>query len=225
VATILVVDDDLALQRTLRINLRARDHTVLVAGSGHAALAAFRDGAVDLVILDLGLPDVNGLAVLRRLRVTSNVPVIVLSARQDADDKVEALDEGADDYVTKPFSMSELMARVRRALRRFSQDDGSPASLSADGLVIDFESHQASRDGVAVHMTPIEWRLLAELARHPGRVVGHDDLLRAGWGPGFERESHYLRVFVNQIRRKIEVDPAAPRHLLTEAGLGYRLVA
>lgn len=151
------------------------------------------------------------------------MPVIVPSARQQADDKVEALDEGADDYVSKPFNVDELMARVRAALRRASTEAEAPATLRSGGLVLDFAAHRAERDGVGVHLTPTEWRLLAELAAHEGRVVSHEDLLRAVWGPGYSREHHYLRVFANQIRRKIEPYPAAPRHLINEPGLGYRL--
>jgi len=222
-AVILVVDDDSALQRTIRINLRARDHEVLLAMTGRQALAALVADRPDLVILDLGLPDMDGMDVLRHLRGSSAIPVIVLSARQDADDKVEALDEGADDYVTKPFSMDELMARVRRTLRRTSPEAMAPATWSSGGLVLDFGAHLAHRDGVPIHLTPLEWRLLAELARHDGAVVPHEELLRAVWGPGYERESHYLRVFANQIRHKIEPDPAAPKHLINEPGLGYRL--
>lgn len=147
----------------------------------------------------------------------------MLSARQQADDKVEALDEGADDYVSKPCNVDELMARVRAALRRASTEAEAPATLRSGGLVLDLAAHRAERDGVGVHLTPTEWRLLAELATHEGRVVSHEDLLRAVWGPGYSREHHYLRVFANQIRRKIEPDPAAPRHLINEPGLGYRL--
>jgi len=222
-AVILVVDDDSALLRTIRINLRARDYEVVLAVSGRQALAAMSADRPDLVILDLGLPDMDGMDVLRRLRASSAIPVIVLSARHDADDKVEALDEGADDYVTKPFSMDELMARIRRALRRTSPEAAVVAPWASAGLVLDFGAHVATRDGNPVHLTPLEWRLLAELARHDGAVVPHEELLRAVWGPGYERESHYLRVFANQIRHKIEADPAAPSHLVTEPGLGYRL--
>jgi two-component system KDP operon response regulator KdpE len=221
---ILVVDDDPVLQRTLRINLRARGHEVLLAGDGRQAVATFLAEQPDLVVLDLGLPDLDGVDVLRQLRTRSSVPVIVLSARQQADDKVEALDEGADDYVSKPFSMDELMARVRVALRRGTEAD-APETLAAHGLVLDFAAHLATRDGVQLHLTPTEWRLLAELARHAGKVVSHEDLLKAVWGPSYGREHHYLRVFANQIRRKIEVDPAKPVHLVNEPGLGYRLVA
>jgi len=221
---ILVVDDDPVLQRTLRINLRARGHEVLVAGNGRQAVSTFLADSPELVVLDLGLPDLDGVEVLRQLRAHSSVPVIVLSARQQADDKVEALDEGADDYVSKPFSMDELMARVRVALRRGTSEADAPDTLDSNGLLLDFAANTARRDGVPLHLTPTEWRLLSELARHAGRVVPHADLLRAVWGPGYGREHHYLRVFANQIRRKIEVDPAKPRHLVNEPGLGYRLV-
>jgi len=221
---ILVVDDDPVLQRTLRINLRARGHEVLVAGNGRQAVSTFLAEAPELVVLDLGLPDLDGVDVLRQLRAVSSVPVIVLSARQQADDKVEALDEGADDYVSKPFSMDELMARVRVALRRGTAEPDAPDTLDSGGLVLDFAAHTASRDGEAIHLTPTEWRLLSELARHAGKVVGHEDLLKAVWGPSYGREHHYLRVFANQIRRKIEADSGRPLHLINEPGLGYRLV-
>jgi two-component system KDP operon response regulator KdpE len=221
---ILVVDDDPVLQRTLRINLRARGHEVLLAGNGSQAVSTFLADAPELVVLDLGLPDLDGVEVLRQLRAVSSVPVIVLSARQQADDKVEALDEGADDYVSKPFSMDELMARVRVALRRGTAEADVPETLASHGLVLDFGAHSASRDAVAIHLTPTEWRLLSELARHAGKVVSHEDLLKAVWGPSYGSEHHYLRVFANQIRRKIEADSARPRHLVNEPGLGYRLV-
>ncbi len=222
---ILVVDDDSMLQRTLRINLRARGHEVLLASSGRQAMASFLADDPELVILDLGLPDLDGVEVLRRLRQRSAVPVIVLSARQQADDKIEALDEGADDYVSKPFDVNELMARVRAAVRRTSVAAEAPETFSTPGLTLDFGAHLATRGSETIHLTPTEWRLLAELARHQGRLVPHEDLLRAVWGPGYGREHHYLRVFANQIRRKIEPDPAAPRHLINEPGLGYRLQA
>jgi len=221
---VLVVDDDSVLQRTLRINLRARGHEVLLAGTGQEAVTTFLSQQPDLVILDLGLPDIDGIDVLRTLRQRSAVPVIVLSARQQADDKVEALDEGADDYVSKPFSIDELMARVRAALRRATPDAEIPDAIQTEGLVLDFAAGRALSDNIPVHLTPTEWRMLAELARHAGRVVSHEDLLRAVWGPNYGKERHYLRVFANQIRHKIEVDPARPRHLINEPGLGYRLV-
>ncbi|HET7823538.1 MAG TPA: response regulator transcription factor [Ornithinibacter sp.] len=227
VERVLVVDDDETIRRTLRINLRARGYEVEEVASGRDALSTVEDAPPDLVILDLGLPDVDGVEVLRRLRLTSRVPVVVLSARHQSDDKVEALDEGADDYVTKPFGMDELMARVRSALRRGGGDGevlGGIPPVVTDAFAIDFGTLTATRDGEPVHLTPTEWRLVGELAKHRGRVVTQADLLKAVWGPGYGRESNYLRVYGNQLRRKLEGDPSRPRHILTEPGIGYRLV-
>ncbi len=224
---ILVVDDEPSIQRTLRINLRARGYDVETVGCGRDALAVLAEAPPDLVILDLGLPDLDGVEVLRRLRTRSTIPVIVLSARHQSDDKVEALDEGADDYVTKPFSPDELMARVRAALRRGPQDFTVDTPLfTCAAFELDFAVMSARRTGsdATVHLTPTEWRLLAELARQADRLVSHEALLKAVWGPSYGRESNYLRVYANQIRRKLEPDPAQPRHLITEPGLGYRLV-
>lgn len=224
---ILVVDDDETIRRTLRINLRARGYEVEEVASGRDALSTIEDAPPDLILLDLGLPDVDGVDVLRRLRQSSDVPVVVLSARQQSDDKVEALDEGADDYVTKPFGMDELMARVRTALRRTIGERDLLARVPAvrtSSFSADFAAVVATRAGEPVHLTPTEWRLLAELARHRGQVVTQSDLLRAVWGPGYGRESNYLRVYGNQLRRKLESDPARPRHIITEPGIGYRLV-
>ena len=224
---VLVVDDDETIRRTLRINLRARGYEVEEVGTGLDALSTIEDAPPDLVILDLGLPDLDGVEVLRRLRARSRVPVVVLSARQQSDDKVEALDEGADDYVTKPFGMDELMARVRSALRRGGGDGETLAGIApveTEAFSVDFSTLTASRGGEPVHLTPTEWRLLGELARHRGRVVTQADLLKAVWGPGYGRESNYLRVYGNQLRRKLEADPSRPTHILTEPGIGYRLV-
>ncbi|HSF97983.1 MAG TPA: response regulator transcription factor [Ornithinibacter sp.] len=224
---VLVVDDDETIRRTLRINLRARGYEVEEVSTGRDALSTVEDAPPDLVILDLGLPDLDGVEVLRRLRARSRVPVVVLSARQQSDDKVEALDEGADDYVTKPFGMDELMARVRSALRRGGGDGETLAGIApveTDTFSVDFATLSASRGGEPVHLTPTEWRLLGELARHRGRVVTQADLLKAVWGPGYGRESNYLRVYGNQLRRKLEADPSRPIHILTEPGIGYRLV-
>ncbi|MGL5816106.1 MAG: response regulator [Phycicoccus sp.] len=224
---VLVVDDDPTIRRTLRINLRARGYQVEEVGTGADALSTVADAPPDLVVLDLGLPDLDGVEVLRRIRGGSRLPVVVLSARHESDDKVEALDEGADDYVTKPFGMDELMARVRSALRRGgADDDGELAGIPpfvTSSFSLDFATLTARHRDVDVHLTPIEWRLLAELARHRGTVVTQVDLLRAVWGPGYGRESNYLRVYGNQLRRKLEDDPSRPRHLLTEPGIGYRL--
>ena len=226
VSSILVVDDEPHLCRTLAINLRARDYAVETAGDGRTALQSFHDAPPDLVVLDLGLPDLDGVEVLRRVRQVSDVPVIVLSARTDSVDKVEALDLGADDYVTKPFAMDELLARVRVALRRRDDDGGLVRGAGA--------RHRTSRStspsgglwppAHEVRLTPTEWSLLEVLARRPGHLVSQRDLLREVWGPGYGRESNYLRVYANQLRRKLEPDPASPRYLVTEPGQGYRLV-
>ncbi|MDR6861785.1 response regulator transcription factor [Phycicoccus sp. 3266] len=222
---VLVVDDEPHLLRTLAINLRAREYAVETAGDGRSALQALHDGGADVVILDLGLPDLDGVEVLRRIRDSFDVPVIVLSARTDSVDKVEALDLGADDYVTKPFAMDELLARIRVALRR---NDGSTPStlppLRTAHFELDFAERRALAGGAPVRLTPTEWSLLEVLARHAGHLVPQRDLLREVWGPGYGRESNYLRVYANQLRRKLEPDPAAPRYLLTEPGQGYRLV-
>ncbi|MFC8503298.1 response regulator transcription factor [Pedococcus sp. NPDC057267] len=222
---VLVVDDEPHLLRTLAINLRAREYAVETAGDGRSALQALHDGGADVVILDLGLPDLDGVEVLRRIRESFDVPVIVLSARTDSVDKVEALDLGADDYVTKPFAMDELLARIRVALRR--TEAGSPSTLPplrTAHFDLDFAERRAVAGGAQVRLTPTEWSLLEVLARHLGHLVPKRDLLREVWGPGYGRESNYLRVYANQLRRKLEPDPAAPRYLLTEPGQGYRLV-
>jgi two-component system KDP operon response regulator KdpE len=224
---VLVVDDDQTIRRTLRINLRARGYDTEEVANGQDALSTLHDAPPALVILDLGLPDIDGVDVLRRMRAFSRVPVIVLSARQQSDDKVEALDEGADDYVTKPFGIDELMARVRSALRRAGEDADTLSQippLVTDAFTVDFATLSATRQGEPVHLTPTEWRLLGELARHRSRVVLQADLLRAVWGPGYGRESNYLRVYGNQLRRKLEADPSRPAHIITEPGIGYRLI-
>ncbi|MBK6886169.1 MAG: response regulator transcription factor [Tetrasphaera sp.] len=221
---VLVIDDDPTILRTLRINLRARAFDVETVTNGRDALNAVRDSPPDVVVLDLGLPDVDGLEVLRRIRRSSRVPVVVLSARHESDDKVEALDEGADDYVTKPFGMDELMARVRAALRRGGEGLPSVPPFHCDDFALDFDDRVCTVGGDPVHLTPTEWRLLAELSRHDGRIVPHETLLKAAWGPSYGRESNYLRVYANQLRRKVEPDPGHPVHLLTEPGVGYRLV-
>ena len=224
---ILVVDDDETIRRTLRINLQARGYEVEEVASGRDALSTLEDAPPDLIILDLGLPDLDGVEVLRRLRRTLRTPVVVLSTRQQSDDKVEALDQGADDYVTKPFGMDELMARVRSALRRGGADGEALAAIApvvTDAFAVDFGTLTATRHGEPVHLAPTEWRLLGELARRRAEVVSQADLLQAVWGPGCGRESNYLRVYGNQLRRKLEDDPSRPRHIITEPGIGYRLV-
>jgi len=219
-----VVDDDPTLRRTLAINLRAHGYEVVLAQDGAGALRAAAKVHPDVVLLDLGLPDVDGQQVLAGIRGWSSVPVIVLSARRVSDDKVDALDAGADDYVTKPFGMDELLARLRAAVRRGAPEvSGAASVVDAGAFVVDLAARRVRRDGADVRLTPTEWSLLAALARRPGTVVGQRDLLREVWGPAYEEESHYLRVYVAQLRRKLEPEPGTPRHLLTEPGRGYRL--
>ncbi len=220
---VLVVDDDPAIQRTLAIGLRARGYDVVPARDGRTAVDACADDEPDVVLLDLGLPDLSGVEVLRKVRERSQVPVIVLSARHGSDDKVQALDVGADDYVTKPFGMDELLARVRAAVRR-SASDQPPAPVVTDAFEVDLAARQVRRDGVDVRLTPTEWRLLEALVTRPGRLVSQRQLLSEGWGPGYVAETNYLRVYVAGLRRKLERDPSRPRHLLTEPGMGYRFV-
>ncbi|MEO8829753.1 response regulator transcription factor [Lapillicoccus sp.] len=223
---VLVVDDEPHIRRTLGINLRARDYEVEMAGDGRSALQIVAERTPDVIVLDLGLPDIDGVDVLRRLRAVSTVPVVVLSARHDSDDKVEALDAGADDYVTKPFGMDEFLARIRAAVRRGAGETHEPLVVTTDDFILDIGERQARRrtDGTEIRLTPTEWRLLEALAHRAGHLVTHAELLRAAWGPAYGRELNYLRVYANQLRRKLEPDPAAPRYLLTEPGVGYRLV-
>jgi len=221
---ILVVDDEPHIVRTLTINLRARDYDVESATDGRSALQIMEERTPDVIVLDLGLPDIDGVDVLRRVRESSSVPVIVLSARHDSDDKIEALDAGADDYVTKPFGMDELLARVRAAARRGVTAPVTIPVVETPDFVLDFANYRATRSGQEVRLTPTEWRLLSALAATPGHLVTHTELLRAAWGPSYGRESNYLRVYANQLRRKLEPDPGHPRYLVTEPGIGYRLM-
>jgi len=222
VSTILVVDDDLQLRRFLRTTLAGHGHAVVEAGSVAEAIDAIARVRPAVILLDLGLPDGDGLAVLRNRPVDHRAPVIVLSARGQEGDKVTALDAGADDYLTKPFGASELLARIRVVLRRAG---GSPAPdvIEVGPIRIDQARHAVTVDDQDVHLTPIEFRLLLELARQPGRVLTHRKLLSEIWGPNAVEEVHYLRVHMGALRRKIEADPARPLWLLTEAGVGYRL--
>ena len=221
---VLVVDDDPAIVRTLGINLRARGYDVETAADGRSALQVVEERLPDAVILDLGLPDLDGLTVLQRLREQHAVPVVILSARHETDDKVEALDSGADDFVTKPFEMEELMARVRAAVRRTTAGE-PPLVVTGAGVRIDVTERRADRGGEVVRLTPTEWHLVEVLARRAGHLVSQQELLHEVWGPGYGRESHYLRVYLAQLRRKLEPDPANPVLFLTDPGQGYRLVA
>lgn len=223
--TVLVVDDDRQLLRALRINFRARGMTVVVAETATEALTLAAECDPDLIILDLGLPDLDGIHVLHGLQGWSRAPVLVLSARPDSSDKVQALDAGADDYVTKPFAMDEFFARVRAALRRASRHD-SPAEavIATPGFTIDFRTSTVTRHGQTLHLTPTEWGVLEVLARNPGKLITQQEILRAVWGEGYQKETHYLRVYIAQLRRKLEDDSSIPQHLLTEPGRGYRFI-
>ncbi len=220
---VLVVDDEPQIVRALRINLSVRGYEVITAATGGAGLRAAADRHPDVVILDLGLPDMDGIEVLAGLRGWTSAPVIVLSARTDSADKVEALDAGADDYVTKPFGMDELLARLRAAVRRGATDsDASAPVVTTDSFTVDLAAKRVTKRGHAVHLTPTEWGMLEMLVRNRGKLVGRRELLREVWGPSYATETHYLRVYLAQLRRKLEDDPSHPRHLLTEAGMGYR---
>jgi two-component system KDP operon response regulator KdpE len=218
---VLVVDDEPAMLRALRINLRVRKYDVATAATGQEALTEAGRRPPDAVILDLGLPDLDGIEVIRRLRGWSSAPIIVLSGRAGPGDKIAALDAGADDYVTKPFSMEELLARLRAALRR--EDTGPlPTKATIGRYEIDLAAHTACEGVRAVRLTPTQWRLLEILLHHPGQLVGTQRLLTEIWGPGHERSAHYLRFHMSGLRRKLEADPSRPRYLLTEPGMGYR---
>ena len=220
---VLVVDDEPALARALAINLRAHGWEVVTAADGRSALEAAAREHPDVIVLDLGLPDLDGTEVIAGLRGWTSVPIVVLSARQHGEDKVEALDLGADDYVTKPFAMNELMARLRAAVRRSQESSPSASVVTAGDLVIDLARKRVARQGVDVRLTPTEWAFLELLARNAGRLVTREQVLREVWGPAYEHEAHYLRVYAAQLRRKLEDDPAHPRHLVTSPGLGYTL--
>ncbi len=218
---VLVVDDEPQIRRVLRTALQAEGYAVRLAATGSEALDAAAAGGVDLLVLDLGLPDLDGGEVCARLRAWSQVPVIVLSVREAESEKVRALDRGADDYLVKPFGIAELLARIRAALRRAREEVGLPV-VRHGGLQIDLARHRVQLDGHEVHLTPTEYELLAYLATHRGKVLTHQMILSRVWGPEYEGEVQYLRVFVSQLRRKIEAEPRSPRYLLTEVGVGYR---
>lgn len=219
---VLVVDDEPQLRRALQISLRARGFEVLLAADGTEALHLFRTSQPEIVVLDIGLPDLDGLAVLAAIRRQSTVPVIMLSARADSADKVDALDAGADDYVTKPFGMDELLARLRAAIRRAdTAPDAGPVVVTAS-FTVDLAAKKVIRDGEVVHLTPTEWGMLDMLVRHRGRLVTQAELLREVWGPAYSTESNYLRVYLAQLRRKLEPEPGKPRHLITDQRMGYR---
>jgi two-component system KDP operon response regulator KdpE len=239
---VLVVDDEPQILRALRINLHARQYDVVTAGTGRGALAAAVDAHPDLIILDLGLPDMDGVDVIRSLRKWTQVPILILSGRMNSAAKVNALDAGADDYVTKPFSVEELLARIRAVTRRTTEPETVEAvqvgrwtvDLSDHSICETFERDVGGSDAQRgspkhiaaaarqVHLTPTEWQLLQALVRHPGRLVSQRQLLQEVWGPTYVEQSHYLRQYVKALRHKLEDDPTRPRHLITEPGMGYR---
>ncbi|MDV8054693.1 MULTISPECIES: response regulator [unclassified Rhodococcus (in: high G+C Gram-positive bacteria)] len=221
---VLVVDDEPQIVRALRINLNVRGFEVVSAASGGEALRVAANFHPDIVILDLGLPDIDGIDVIAGLRGWTDVPILVLSARTDSADTVEALDAGADDFVTKPFGMDELLARLRAALRRGPHSVADPVVVTED-FTVDLATKTVVRDGVSVHLTRTEWGVLELLVRNEGKLVSQKDILRTVWGPGHERETHYLRIYLGQLRQKLERDPASPVHLITETGMGYRFVS
>ncbi|GHH74761.1 DNA-binding response regulator [Streptomyces sulfonofaciens] len=222
---VLVVEDDPQLVRALRINLQVRTFEVEEATDGRTALRLAAAREPDVIVLDLGLPDMDGVDVIRSIRrAQSQVPILVLSARHTSEDKVRALDAGADDYVTKPFSMDELLARLRAATRRRrpQADSEGPVTVSTDEFTIDLAAKKVHRGGNSVRLTPTEWHLLEILVDNPGRLVTQRRLLQEVWGPTYAAHSNYLRVYMAQLRRKLERDPARPRYLITEPGMGYR---
>ena len=226
---ILVIEDEKPIQRFLRASLLSEGYRVVEAETGQQGLTMALSQPPDLVILDLGLPDMDGLRIIEELRSWSQVPIIILSARDQEKDKVTALDRGADDYLSKPFSVGELLARLRVALRHQARLSGQPAAdasrFSVGDLLVDLEARRVFMRGQEVHLTPIEYRLLITFIQHAGKVLTHRFLLKEVWGPGHVEETHYLRVFTAALRRKLETDPARPRYLLTEQGVGYRLAA
>ena len=221
---VLVIEDEPQIRKFLRASLDAQGFSVELAESGEQGLVMAANRRPEAIVLDLGLPDLDGVEVIRRLREWSRVPIIVLSARAQEDDKIHALDAGADDYVVKPFAVGELLARLRVALRHAATANGTgaPASIEAGELKIDLGARRISVSGKEVHLTPTEYRLLAELAKHAGKVLTQRYLLKEVWGPGYVERPHYLRIYMANLRRKLEADPAQPRRLLTETGVGYR---
>jgi two-component system KDP operon response regulator KdpE len=222
---VLVVDDEPQILRALRINLQARQFDVITAADGSTALDAAKNQKPDLLILDLGLPDTDGVDVIHSLRSWTDVPIIVLSGRAGSSDKIIALNAGADDYVTKPFNIEELLARMRAVSRRLRPETIDDEPVEVGQYTVDLaEKAVSSSDGVLVHLTKTEWDLLAILVRNPGKLVSQRQLLQEVWGPGYGTETNYLRLYLAQVRRKLEPVPSRPRYFLTEPGMGYRFV-
>lgn len=220
---LLIADDDPQMVRALRITLAAHGYDVVAAADGPAAVALAAQAHPDVIMLDLGMPRLDGIEVIHALRGWTNAPIIVVSGRTGSADKVDALDAGADDFVTKPFQIDELLARLRALSRRSAPAVGESSVVFGD-VVVDLATTTVTRDGVRVHLTPTEWRMLEHLARHPGALVTRQDLLKEIWGSEQVSDSGYLRLYMSQLRKKLEREPSAPAHLLTESGMGYRLV-
>jgi two-component system KDP operon response regulator KdpE len=223
-ARVLVVDDDASIRKTLALNLRARGYLADTADTGETALQLAASHLPDVVVLDLGLPGMDGLDVISGIRGWSSVPIVVLSGRDTENMKVKALDLGADDYLTKPFGMDELFARIRAAARRAVVPEGDPVVTTPD-FTIDFAAKRVTRDGQPVRLTPRQWHIVEVLVRNRGRLVSYEKLLHDVWGPGYGTETNYLRVFMTQIRQRLEPEPSRPRYFLTEPGMGYRFQA
>ena len=224
VPVVVVVEDEKQIRRFVRTALESEGCRVFEAQSGQQGLTEAATRKPDLVILDLGLPDLDGVEFIHDLRAWSALPIIVLSARIDENDKIAALDAGADDYLTKPFGVGELLARVRAALRRGATGTGGDPVIAFADIRIDLANRNVLRGGARIHLTPIEYRLLSQLASNPGKVLTHRQLLRDVWGPSHVEHSHYLRIYMAQLRQKLEADPARPNHFLTEPGVGYRFL-
>ena len=220
---VVLIEDEPQIRRLLRTVLPAQGIELFEAESGSKGLVEVGTRRPDVVILDLGLPDIGGVEVVKRLREWTEVPVIILSARTDETDKIAALDAGADDYLTKPFGVGELLARLRVAMRRSARTQDGTQVVTVGPVTVDLNARRVERDGAAVHLTPIEYRLLALLVKHAGKVLTHRHLLKEVWGPSHVEDAHYLRIYMAQLRRKLEADATQPRYLITEPGVGYRL--
>lgn len=221
---ILVVDDDPHIVRALAITLKGQGYTVVTATDGESALRTAAQRPIAVMILDLGLPDMDGNAVIAAVREWSAVPILVLSARHGSNDKVEALDAGADDYITKPFGLEELLARLRALLRRSTEPSEEITRVETSSFTVDLGKRQITKAGQDVRMTPTEWNILDILVRNPDKLITQQQLLTEVWGPAYAKEANYLRVYMAQLRRKLEKEPGSPRHLITEPGMGYRFV-
>ncbi|MCD2449337.1 response regulator [Methylicorpusculum oleiharenae] len=223
-AVIIVIEDDPAIRRFLRTGLSSQGFSVFEAETGKQGIIEAGIRKPDLIILDLGLPDMDGSQVIKAIREWSSIPIIILSARSSEQTKIDALDAGADDYLTKPFGFGELLARIRVALRHATRSFESEAEVFTSGhLKIDLLNRIVSVDGTEVHLTPIQFRLLTVLVQHAGKVLTHKQILKQVWGPSYQENAHYLRIYMSQLRHKLEADPTQPQHLLTESGVGYRL--